>query len=563
MTETFDAVVVGSGFGGAVVAARLAEAGRSVLVLERGRAYPPGSFPRTPAELEHALWDPAEDLHGLYDVWRFRRLDALVSAGLGGGSLIYANVLLRRPAGWFVDGPDEHWPITLADLEPHYIAVEAALGATPFPDEHLATTPKVQAFRDAAKAAHLEWEPVNLAVTFAPGEGAAAVEGAQIDEPEGNLHGAPRTTCRGLGECDLGCTIGAKNTLDFTYLSRAWRAGAQVRTLCEVHTLAPLDADADGDGGAGWRIGYTVHDAARTGHGTEPPDGPAERIAHATRLVLAAGTLGTQRLLRRNANALPVLSRRLGHGVSANGDLLTFAVGCTQELRPSRGPVITTTVARREGEGGAFLQDAGFPAIGEWIFHGIGAAPGLWKERRVVLDLVLSAFRKRADANVSAELSRLLGAGSGSAHLMPLLGMGRDVASGRFGVGPGGELECDWSIDASRPFFEELLDTARDVAEGLGGELVDTAIGELDRIITVHPVGGCAMGRDVAEGVVDPWGRVHRCRGLYVADGSVMPGAVGANPSLTIAAFAERVATAVLGEPRETPVTAGAAGAAS
>jgi cholesterol oxidase len=146
---------------------------------------------------------------------------------------------------------------------------------------------------------------------------------------------------------------------------------------------------------------------------------------------------------------------------------------------------------------------------------------------------------------------------------MPLLGMGRDVASGRFGVGEEGQLTCDWSIDASRPFFDALLDTADEVAEALGGELVDTAIGELDRIITVHPVGGCAMGRDVAEGVVDPWGRVHRCRGLYVADGSVMPGAVGANPSLTIAAFAERVAAALLGEPRETPVPAGAAGAAS
>jgi cholesterol oxidase len=177
-----------------------------------------------------------------------------------------------------------------------------------------------------------------------------------------------------------------------------------------VHTLAPRDADAGGDGGAGWRIGYTVHDGARSGHPTEPSDGPAERTAHATRLVLAAGTLGTQRLLQRNANALPALSRRLGRGVSANGDLLTFAVGCTPELRPSRGPVITTTVARREGEGGAFLQDAGFPAVGEWLFHAIGAAPGLWGERRLVLDLVLSAFRKRSDANLSAELSRLLGA---------------------------------------------------------------------------------------------------------------------------------------------------------
>ena len=123
--EHFDAVVVGSGFGGSVAAYRLAEAGKRVLVLERGKAYPPGSFPRRPHEVRQAFWDPSEGHHGQFDVWDFKGIGALVGSGLGGGSLIYANVLLRKPEGWFSDvdpttGRDTPWPVTRAELEPHY-----------------------------------------------------------------------------------------------------------------------------------------------------------------------------------------------------------------------------------------------------------------------------------------------------------------------------------------------------------------------------------------------------------------------------------------------------------
>jgi cholesterol oxidase len=123
--ERFDAVVVGSGFGGSVATQRLAEAGLSVCLLERGKPYPPGSFARTPREMRTNFWDPTQGLFGLFDLWSFRGLDALVSSGLGGGSLIYANVLLRKDERWFVHedldrGGFELWPITRDDLEPHY-----------------------------------------------------------------------------------------------------------------------------------------------------------------------------------------------------------------------------------------------------------------------------------------------------------------------------------------------------------------------------------------------------------------------------------------------------------
>ena len=138
MADRFDAVIVGSGFGGAVMANELTQAGLHVCLLERGRAYPPGSFPRSPYKMARNFWDPSEGYYGLFDLWSFRNTEAIVSSGLGGGSLIYANVLIRKPEAWFVreEIPGSHsefWPIRRADLEPHYDAVEKVLGGQPYP----------------------------------------------------------------------------------------------------------------------------------------------------------------------------------------------------------------------------------------------------------------------------------------------------------------------------------------------------------------------------------------------------------------------------------------------
>src|SRR5579875_1995115 len=134
----YDAVIVGSGFGGAVMAYRLAEAGLHVCLLERGKAYPPGSFARTPYQMKRNFWDPSEGFYGLYNVWSFRRLTAVVSSGLGGGSLIYSNVMIRKDEKWFVkedpaSGGYEYWPVTRADLDPHYDRVESMLKVQQYP----------------------------------------------------------------------------------------------------------------------------------------------------------------------------------------------------------------------------------------------------------------------------------------------------------------------------------------------------------------------------------------------------------------------------------------------
>ena len=255
--EQFDAVIVGSGFGGSVMAYRLAEAGWSVCLLERGREYPPGSFPRSPRQMAQNFWDPSAQRYGLYNIWSFRHLEALVSAGLGGGSLIYANVLLRKDENWFVaedrDGGYTTWPVSRADLDPHYDRVEKVLAPQVYPMDHepYASTPKTLALKHAAAQLGLEWQLPPLAVTFAnPDE--APITGEPIIEAEPNLHGRTRYTCRLCGECDVGCNYGSKNTLDYNYLSRAKRLGVDIRTLAEVRDFAPAE-------GGGYTLRYVQH----------------------------------------------------------------------------------------------------------------------------------------------------------------------------------------------------------------------------------------------------------------------------------------------------------------
>jgi cholesterol oxidase len=507
--EHYDVVVVGSGFGGSVVACRLAQAGASVLVLERGQPWPPGSFPRTPRQWRGALWAPRQGRHGLFEYHHFKGLDSVTASGVGGGSLIYANVMLRKdPATFAADG----LPIEPGELDPYYDRVAEMQRASPYPWAD--RTPKTRALLDAAALAGLRGERPPLAVAF----------GSRPGEPfaDDNLHGAARETCRLCGGCDVGCQYGAKHTVDFTYLSAAPRDKMTLRSCCEAHTLKR--------DGTGWRVHYRQHVAARDGHPEHllDPVVESEREVCADRVVVAAGTFGSTGLLLRNRAALPGLSR-LGRGFSGNGDLLLFLRKADRYLDPATGPVITASVSVPDAESpsgrGFLVQDAGAPAFSEWLWQGLEAPGDLWR-----------ALRRRAPAEA-------FGTARASAAMMPLLGMGRDVPGGQMRL-RGDRLVLTWRGTASRRYFEGLEATAQRLGDALGGRVFRLG-GPLARLVSVHPLGGCAMGRSADEGVVDGLGRVFGCDGLYVADGSILPGPVGVNPSMTIAALAERIAEAM------------------
>jgi cholesterol oxidase len=540
-----------------VTAYRLAEAGQRVCVLERGKPFPPGSFPRSPAAMSRNFWDPSEGLHGMFNVWSFRGIDALVSSGLGGGSLIYANVMIRKDEHWFVHDDGEYWPVGRAELEPHYDRCESMLAVQKYPldSEPYASTPKTRAFEQAAKRLGYDWFLPDLAVTFA-NQGEQPVPGAPIREAYPNLHGQTRYTCRLVGECDVGCNYGSKNSLDYTYLSAAARLGAELRDRSEVRSFRPRD-------GGGFEIEYVRHDPEREGKKTDTRDVrlvPPVTIT-ADRLVLSAGTFGTTYLLLKNRSAFAGISPALGTRFCGNGDLLTFALRCTDRsnghlpmtIDAAYGPVITSAVRfgdTADGDGsdgrGFYIEDAGYPQFVSWLLEAADEPRALWAWRKVALRMLHRWIRHSPDHDVGGVISSIFGDSALSAGLLPLLGMGRDVPDGRMHL-TDGKLEVDWSKDgASKLYFERLRDRMHDLSDELGGQFQDNPLWWLSKVITVHALGGCPMGRDADEGVVDSWGRVFGVPGLHVADGSVMPGPVGPNPSLTIAALADRFSDAIL-----------------
>jgi len=539
--EHVEAVVVGSGFGGSVSAYRLQHGGRRVLLLERGKAWAPGTFPRQPREIARNFWDPSKGLHGLFDIWSFGGIEALVSSCLGGGSIIYANVLLRKDAEWFVHEDGEYWPVSRADLDPHYDQVERMIRPHRYPFEHqpYASTAKTNAMREAGQRLGAEWILPPLAVTFANGE-QPPVPGDPIDD-EPNLHGVRRYTCRLLGECNIGCNLGSKNTLDLNYLSRFADLGGEIRTLCEVRDFAPRPE-------GGFEVRYVRHRPETEGRETDTRSLPVQTVT-CDRLVLSAGSLGSTYLLLRSRDAFPGLSDRVGTHWCGNGDLLGFLTPkgrggkfATRRFDPAIGAVITSAL-RYDGDNGRgyYIEDGGFPTFVSWLQEMTDAHGELRRAARFAWRRLKDKVSKSPVSNLSAELWNLFGDSVRSSSSLPLLGMGRDVPDGRLYL-EDGYLQNSWTMKSSRGYYDAVKRSMEGIAEATAAKFVDEPLWYFKRVITVHPVGGLPMGRHAGEGVVDANCQVFGWPGLSVADGSVLPGPAGPNPSLTIAALADRSA---------------------
>jgi cholesterol oxidase len=507
---SYDVVVVGTGFGGAVAACRLAQAGVEVAVLERGLRFPPGSFPRHLVGRGGLLWDRGE---GLYDVRPLNDMLVVQAAGYGGGSLVYANVQMRPPADLF----DRGWPSSYSrtQLDPYYDLVAEMLDVTPIrPAPPDAGSPdKTRAIVDASRAIGRTDQTFlpNLAVTF---EGSG-------EPPEPNRFGAPQSGCIHCGECIIGCNVGAKNTLDLNYLAEAERNGAEVATSTEVVGLAPTSD--------GFRLDYR-----------DPADGEVRRHVDARSVFLCMGAVNTTELLLRcrdQFQTLPGLSSKLGEGYSGNGDFLAFAVGTSEDVMPSRGPTITT----------ARIHDRVIDGERRWFVVEEGGYPSELASLLPFLDpsrLTHLAERELDDHIVphSARAVRRTAEHLANDDTAVMLLMGRDRADGRIElVGSDRQLHVRWDTSANLPLYAAEAAASGELAAALGGRLrLPVTWRLLGQPVAVHNLGGCPMADDPARGVVDPDGRVFGYPGLHVLDGSILPSATGVNPSHTIAAVAER-----------------------
>ncbi len=523
MRAAYDVVVIGSGFGGAITACRLAQAGRSVCVLEKGKRWDRLDFPRAPGEVAPStLWhSKRRDAGGFIEHRVFRRMDVIQGVGVGGGSLHYFNVHVRPPAFIF-ERPG--WPAQtrLQQLTPYYEVAADMLKATPVsaPPPRRSLPRRTQVFEKAARSVGWRVERVPICVHF----------GADGQASPG---GKPQSACQYCGNCLLGCHVHAKNTLDLNYIPLAEQQGAEVHPQHQALKITPR---ADG---------YQVDVADLA---ADPNGGVCQRV-QAREVVVAAGTLGTNELLLRCKHwyrTLPNLSEQLGRNFSGNGDFLFAGTYCPRlTIDPGRGPSITAMVSLRQGQDLICIQDLGYPDPLIWYFDAViptrSRARNLWRQLK----------RYGADTlgwRLDFEMDQLIEDGF-LTHFLPYLGMATDAADGVLHLDPQGQMALHWSNRRSLPVYRDMIRHMQTLSRAAGGRFINSFLWQtpltglrLSKTLTAHPLGGCALSDSPRTGVVNDFGEVWGYKGLYVADGALMPGALAVNPSATISALAERVA---------------------
>lgn len=515
-----DVIVIGSGFGGAVAACRLAEAGQRVLVLERGRRWTPETYPRDLARPEDWIWrqELPQRFNGWADLRTFSDMWVAAGAGVGGGSLIYANISVEAPQTAF----DRGWPpgIGREMLQPYYDRVGQMLAVQPLPDNQLSA--RTRLMKEAAERCGWgdRFRKLPLAVSFDPGFDPQRPPARDDSHSRRfvNAHGRSQGTCVHCGNCDIGCQVSAKNTLDLNYLAVAEDRGAEIRPLHLVVAIEPL--------GHGWRVHFDRLDQGQRERGSTTGE----------RVILAAGSLGSTEILLRcrdEHRTLPALSPRLGKGWAFNGDFVTPTFYRDRLVSPSHGPTISAAIDLLDGSFRGqqlFIEDGGVPNLAEeFIRQRLKRLP--WgRLRKFWRDL-------RQHAEVQDPLP----------GMMPWFGQGVDAGDGELRLGrpwyaPWNRvLKLRWDYRRSEACVDAMVDAHRKLSAETGGTPFVPPTWTLARnLVTPHPLGGCNMGLTAADGVVDEQGRVFGYPHLYVMDGAAIPRAIGLNPSRTIAALAER-----------------------
>ncbi|MCG8419959.1 MAG: GMC family oxidoreductase [Proteobacteria bacterium] len=520
--DSYDVVVIGSGFGGAIAASRLAQGGMSVAILERGRRWQNSDFPRTIGQVSESFWTRGK-YHGFLEYRAFKRIDVIQGVGVGGGSLHYFNVNLRPPAAIFDRG---RWPerISRPTMDPYYELVEQMLESQPLtPPEGRDLPNRTRAFQTAGSKAGYAPELVNIAVH---------TRGARQNPRSGVV----RQPCVYCGNCLFGCHVNAKNTLDITYIAAAERDhAAEVFPLHLVDCIEPI-------GRHGYRVNFRRFRA-------DQPRVSEEGSVIGKRVVVAAGSLGSTELLLRcrdHFKVLPDLSPALGNWFSGNGDfLIPGTADAAARIDPGQGPSITAKLSHSTGDNIITIEDLGIPDSFLWFLEGIlpprhsrvtGWIKLAWNY--VLRSVGIAAGQGR----VSDEINALVQSGR-TPRFLPYLGMGTDAADGQLRL-VDGEIDIDWSHKNSRKMFREMEQILKQVSQAAGGRYCTSPLWRwpLRKLLTAHPLGGCVLGSDPEHSVVDHRGEVWNYPGLYVVDGAIIPSALAVNPSLTIGALAERAA---------------------
>jgi cholesterol oxidase len=455
---------------------------------------------------------------------------------VGGGSLIYANVSVEAPPHIFEKG----WPkeIDYPELKKYYDQVGKMLEVEELPDGQL--TPRYELTKEAAdKLGYSKrFGKVPLAVKFDENwhYGLEDPHDPKHSREVVNAQGVKQGTCIHLGYCDVGCPVKAKNTLDLNYLARAEQKGTEVRPLHVVRRITPE--------GSGYRVDFDRIVEKRTwfggsGHGLKAGHVLADRV------VVAAGSLNSTELLLRcrdEHGSLPNLSPRLGHGWSSNGDFLTPAFyDESRKINPTLGPTISAAVDfldGSEGGNGFYVEDGGFPDL----LHS-------WVERK------RKSGARGLYGSLLKELDEAVERDPTFSNVMPWFGQALDAADGRLYLGRrwywpfGKSLRLDWDLKKSKETMDAFAKMHRRFSKATGGNpWTPPTYTLLATLATPHPLGGCNMGNTIDDGVVDHRGRVFGYPNLLVVDGSIIPEAIGRNPTRTIAAIAERAAKLLVEE---------------
>jgi cholesterol oxidase len=524
---SFDVIVIGSGFGGAITACRLAQAGAKVLILERGRRWDNKSGPgvtKYPEDLlDPWIWDQEhpELLNGWTDLRMFKGMSVVVGAGVGGGSLIYANVSIIPPDDVF----KAPWPaeINAAELRRFFQLVEEMLDLQYLPANQI--NPRVQMLNEGADKIGAAGRLVELpiAVSFRPDLVLdPAHPPTEADSYEHtNKHGAKQGTCIHAGRCDFGCPVRARNTLDVNYLFLAEQTRlAEIRPLHFVTRIEPQNQ--------GYRVSFDRLENGMRIPGSED----------ASKVIVAAGSMGSTELLfrcRDQFKTLPNISRFLGSNWSSNGDFLTPAFYQQKLLYPRVGPTISRGInfLDRSREGQSFIIENG----------GIPNVLNMHMQASLAAGINDHPFQQL----ITWLQSQLQGKDDAITHLMPWFANGVDAGNGqyelkrRFWLFGDLSLNLKWDVTKSIPAFQAEINTQVELSQKTGGEAMPAPWWK-DALITPHPLGGCNMGSTKENGVVDHTGQVFGYKGLYVMDGAIVPTPLGVNPSRTISALSERAA---------------------